>query len=64
MASCDDSAARPLFKLCDQVRTPSGAFATIVAIYHLARAEADVEYPNGDVVRFQLSVLKPLPGKK
>lgn len=64
MPSSRDVDARPPFKLGDGVRTPSGAFATIVAIYHLRTdAEADVVYADGQEVRFRLSVLKPLPGQ-
>ena len=44
----------------DTVRTPSGAFARVVAIFPLSQ-EALVEWPNGECARFRLKLLRPCP---
>lgn len=60
-SSTDSAAAPPRFSLGQTVRTPSGAFGKIVAIYFL-RQEAEVEWPNGESATFRLSMLRRPPG--
>lgn len=44
-----------------KVRTPSGRFAEIIAVYH-EEGEALVKWQDGQVARFRVTLLRGLPG--
>jgi len=54
------SAASARFKTGDIVRTPTGRFAKILRI---DGDEALVEWCDGEIARFRVSLLRPMPGE-
>lgn len=53
--------ARPAPEIGATVRTPSGAFAEVIATFP-EEGEALVQWSSGDRARFRYAHLRPLPG--
>jgi hypothetical protein len=55
--------SRPQFEVGQQVQTPSGSVAELIAIYPLVN-EGLVQWSTGDRTRFKLGLLRRVPDRR